>query len=207
MTKLSEVLLASCLTVVACGSGRSTPPVTDGSSSGTSSSSSSSSSSTSSSSGAPSGTCKAYVPCEMLTQADITAAIGAPVGVGAQWDSSLTPMKTVQCNWTSATTPATRDAAFLVRCATTHQPLPLYSKGSLQLAYKNVVDVPGLGDAAFWGWDPLPASGNPGKPVAGTLAVLFGNDLLVIVGASGMTDQASGLAACQQLVRELLPKL
>jgi hypothetical protein len=205
MIKLSGVAFASCLAVVACGSGRSTPPVTDGSSSGTSSSSSSSS--TSSSSGAPSGTCKAYAPCEMLTQADVTAAIGAPVGVGSQFDSSFMSVETTQCNWTSATTPPTRDAAFLVRCATTHQALPLYSKDGLQHAYKNVVDVPGLGDAAFWGWDPLPASGDPGKPVAGTLAVLFGNDLLVIVGASGMTDQASGLAACQQLVREVLPKL
>ena len=141
----------------------------------------------------------------MLTAADVTAAIGAAVGAGAMKDSSQPLLETTQCNWPSATTPASRTAGFLIECSDRPDLHPVVTKESSQQFYRNVVAVSGFGDAAFWGWDWYVDKTVP--PGSGALSILIGTNIQLIVGAEGMPDEATCRAASEQLARKALAKL
>jgi hypothetical protein len=157
-----------------------------------------------STSGAAGGTCKTYDPCAILPQASVGGAIGADVGAGVLSDNSKGAVELKECNWTSTVASPKRRSNLLLRCYAPGDNDPPTAKKTLQGIYKNVVDVPGLGDTAIW------ASGLIGLNTAttsGQLDVFVGKSIYFIVDVSGMPDDASALAAATKLAQDVLPKL
>jgi len=66
--------------------------------------------------------------------------------------------------------------------------------------YKNVHQVPGVGDAAVWGTNSM-----MGRPM-GELTVRKGKSLILTIIISGIPDEATALARAKALAATILPK-
>jgi hypothetical protein len=164
-----------------------------------------------SSSGGAVGTCKAYDPCAILPAADVGTALGAGVGAGALTDQSNGDVELKLCNWTQELVPdggtvgTKRRSNLLLRCYGPGDNDPGTARTTLQGLYKNVVDVPGVGDTAIWGSGGIGSTST--TTLSGQLDVFVGKSIYFIIDVSGPFDDATALAAAKQLALEVVPKL
>ena len=186
MSKIRPLHLMSCaalsIGVIACSS-------SDDSSSGSS---------------GGSGSCKSYDPCSMLTQSDVSTAIGGAVEAGTPSDTSSGAVEVKHCDWDSSATPPAGRANLLVRCYDKDTVDPAEVKNTLTGLYTNVVDVSGVGDGAVWGSGVI---GSTMATIDGQLDVFVGENVYFIVGVGHMPDDATALAAAKQMAQGVVPKL
>lgn len=162
------------------------------------------------SSGTAKSALKSYDPCKLLTANDVKALFPGGKVEQTQHDTKANPVGIKICFYSASAT----DQKFAELAVTSAADAPpnLVDKGSLKPAYDNerqflnaadLEDVPGLGDAAYYGGSGL-------KPGAG-LHVLedeHGVELNVIVGLGfGNDDKAAHLKMEKAIAQKVLSRL
>jgi hypothetical protein len=148
------------------------------------------------------GSCKPTNACNLVTQADITAALGSPVAAGDWQDYSNSEVLGGRCTWNSSSTPAKSRANVFIRCYDPGDNDPKTVHDTLTTLYKNVVDVPGVGDTAYWGSGDGIGTGG----VNGQLDVLIGKTKYFIVDVGDMPDDATAQAAAKKIAMAVVPQ-
>jgi hypothetical protein len=152
----------------------------------------------------PSGRCKSYDACTVITPADCTAALGAPFGAATQGpvqaEATASSNEVKHCSYNAG--PTGPRVTFSLVCSI----VPVDPKSTelvLHSMYKNVTSLTGLGRAAYWGTQ-------AGLPFRGQLDVVVGDTLLtlsVVIPATVKISPEEALDAMKGLVQTAIHRL
>ena len=141
--------------------------------------------------------------CNLLSAADVQAVIGEAVGKPQNDTIAKSDTTDVSvCKYNTAGQSA-KTVSLLSRYtgAPNHEDAAVIAKTLEKNGYKNVHEVPGIGDHAIWAMTGI------NHRITGQLTVLKGDKILFVVTLIGFPDEPTSFDKAKSLALKVLPKL
>jgi hypothetical protein len=141
--------------------------------------------------------------CDLLSASDAQAVIGEAVGK-PQNDviAKGNPADVSICKYnTAGQSPKTVSLMSRYTGSPNHEDAAQIAKTLEKNGYKNVHEVPGIGDRAIWAMTAF------NQRITGQLTVLKGDKILYVVTLIGFPDEPTSLDKAKTLALKILPKL